>query len=268
MIQAFGYGTLAILFITVNALFLVWMERKVSAKIQLRRGPLYVGPMGLLQTLADAVKLLSKELTTPRHASRNLFILAPMVVFTPIIGAFVVIPFGPGFPLADIDIGLLLIFALSSVGFIGIFMAGWASNNKYGTLGAMRAIAQNIAYEIPLLLSVMGVILIVGSLKLSSIVEAQHTVWFVFLQPLAFIIFFVALLGETNRNPFDIPEAESELVAGFHTEYSGFRFALFFLGEYTNIFIGAALATSLFLGAWIGPFLPGPVWFLIKTFKK
>lgn len=259
-------GILITTFIAVNALFLVWMERKVSAKIQLRRGPLYNGPMGLLQTLLDAVKLVSKELTTPRHSGKFLFALAPVLVFAPVVGSFLVIPFGETWIIRDLNIGILLIFALSNMAFIGIFIGGWSSNNKYSALGAMRSVAQNISYEIPLLLSVMGVILLVGSLRLSDIAAAQSGRWFILTQPLAFLIFFTASLGESNRNPFDIPEAESELVAGFHTEYSGMRFALFFLGEYTNIFIGAAVATALFLGAWQGPFLPGPVWFLLKTY--
>ena len=267
LIRATILGTLVVLFITVNALFLVWMERKVSAKIQLRRGPLYVGPMGLLQTLADAVKLISKELTTPRERNRLLFMLAPLLVFAPVMGSFLVLPFGPNAIIKDFNIGFLLIFALASIGFIGVFTAGWSSNNKYSSLGAMRAVAQNISYEIPLLLSVMGVVLITGSLQMSKIVESQTGLWFIFVQPVAFIIFLTSILGETNRAPFDIPEAESELVAGFHTEYSGFRFALFFLAEYTNVFIGSALAVTLFLGGWKGPFLPGPVWFLLKTYS-
>ena len=200
-------------------LFLVWMERKVSAKIQLRRGPLYVGPMGLLQTLADAVKLISKELTTPRERNRLLFMLAPLLVFAPVLGSFLVLPFGPNAIIQDFNIGFLLIFALASIGFIGVFTAGWSSNNKYSSLGAMRAVAQNISYEIPLLLSVMGVVLITGSLQMSKIVESQTGLWFIFVQPVAFIIFLTSILGETNRAPFDIPEAESELVAGFHTEF-------------------------------------------------
>lgn len=265
-LKAVLIGTAVLFFITVNALFLVWMERKVSAKIQLRRGPLYVGPMGLLQTLADAVKLISKELTTPRHSNRFLFVLAPLVVFAPLIGSFLVLPLGENIIIKDLNIGLLLVFAMANIAFLGIFTGGWSSNNKYSALGAMRSVAQNISYEIPLLLSVMGVVLIVGSLKMSAIVEVQSNVWFIFLQPMAFLIFLCAMLGETNRAPFDIPEAESELVAGYHTEYSGFRFALFFLAEYTNVFIGSALAATLFFGGWRGPLLPGPVWFILKTY--
>jgi NADH-quinone oxidoreductase subunit H len=265
-IHASLFGTFVVTFAAVNALFLVWLERKVSAKIQLRRGPIYVGPMGLLQTLADAVKLLSKELTQPRRAHALLYILAPMLVFAPVIASFIVLPAGPNLLVADLHIGFLLIFSMGSLGFVGIFMGGWASNSKYSMLGAMRSVAQNISYEIPLILSVLGVVLITGSLQMSEIVSAQTGHWFILLQPLAFILFFCALLGETNRAPFDIPEAESEIVAGFHTEYSGMRFALFFLAEYTNIFVGSALAVTLFLGGWHGPFVPGPVWFLLKTY--
>lgn len=260
------YGILVTLFVSVNALFLVWLERKVSARIQLRRGPLHVGPEGLLQTLADAIKLISKELVTPRQSGHFLYVLAPVLVFAPVVASFLVIPLGPGAVMHDYASGMLLIFALSSIAFLGIFTAGWASNSKYAVLGSLRAIAQNISYEVPLLLSVMGVVLIAGSLQLTRIVEAQTPVWFIFLQPVGFVLFICAMLGETNRAPFDIPEAESELVAGFHTEYSGMRFAFFFLAEYSNVFIGSAVAASLFLGGWRGPFVPGPIWLLLKTY--
>lgn len=266
-------GTLVVLFISVNALFLVWMERKVSARIQLRQGPLHVGWQGVLQTLADAIKLISKELVIPKESDKFLYRLAPVLVFAPLLCAFIIFPFGQStglLPTAwiiqDLNVGFLLVFSLTNIGFIGIFIAGYSSNSKYALLGSMRAVAQNIAYEIPLLLSTMGVVLMVGSLKTTEIVSAQQKIWFVFPQIFAFIIFIVSALAEANRAPFDIPEAESELVAGFHTEYSGMRFALFFLGEYTAIFISSAIATILFLGGWMGPVLPGPVWFLIKIY--
>ena len=255
-------------FVGINALFLVWLERKVSARIQLRHGPLYVGWQGVLQTLADAVKLLGKELVLPKKADRFLYIAAPLIVFTPALSLFLVLPVGPGWIIQDLNIGVLLIFALANITFIGIFVAGWSSNNKYGVLGSMRAVAQNISYEIPLLISVMGVILLSGTFKMTELVsiQQQHG-WFLWKQPLAFLIFFCASLAEANRAPFDIPEAESELVAGFHTEYSGMRFALFFLGEYTSIFVSSAVAATLFLGGWLGPaFLPLPIWFFIKTY--
>lgn len=260
------WGTVAVLFVSVNALFLIWMERRVSARIQLRRGPIHVGWQGALQTVADAVKLLTKELVFPYQSDKFLYALAPMVVFAPILSAFIILPVGPQAILKDLNIGFLLVFSLTNIGFIGIFIAGWSSNNKYALLGSMRAVAQNISYEIPLLLSTMAVVMLVGSLQMTQIVAAQERVWFIFVQPLAFLIFLCSALAEANRAPFDIPEAESELVAGFHTEYSGMRFALFFLGEYTAIFISSAIGATLFLGGWHGPFLPGPLWLLIKTY--
>ncbi len=266
LIRIVLYCTAVILFISVNTLFLVWMERKVAARIQLRPGPLHVGPMGLLQTVADAIKLLSKELIIPSHASKFLYLLAPVLVFAPILAMFLVIPLADHVIIRDLNVGFLFIFSLTNISFIGIFIAGWSSNNKYALMGSMRAVAQNISYEIPLMIATMGVVMLSGTLKLSDIVIAQSHGWFLFLQPIAFVIFFCASLAEANRAPFDIPEAESELVAGFHTEYSGMRFALFFLGEYTAVFVSASIAASLFLGGWQGPLLPGPVWLMIKIY--
>ena len=260
------YGSLAVAFLAVNALFLVWMERKVSARIQLRRGPLHVGPAGLLQTLADAIKLLSKELAAPKDASQALYKLAPVLAFAPIVCAFLILPLSQNFILRDLNVGFLFVFSLTNISFIGIFIAGWSSNSKYAILGSMRAVAQNISYEIPLLLSTMGVVLLSQSLQMTSIVSAQSGHWFVLAQPFGFAIFLCSALAEANRAPFDIPEAESELVAGFHTEYSGMRFAMFFLGEYSAIFISSAIAATLFLGGWRGPLLPGPVWLLLKIY--
>jgi NADH-quinone oxidoreductase subunit H len=260
------WGSLAVSFAAVNALFLVWMERRVSARIQIRRGPIHVGPQGLLQTLADAVKLVSKELSSPKEADRWVYAMAPLIAFMPLATAFIILPLGPGMIVRDLNVGFLLIFSLTSVSFIGIFIAGWSSNSKYALLGSMRAVAQNISYEIPLFLSTMGVVMVTGSMRMSEIIAAQDTTWFVFTQPLAFIIFFCSALAEANRAPFDIPEAESELVAGFHTEYSGIRFALFMLGEYTSIFIASAVAVTLFLGGWQGPVLPGIFWFTFKVY--
>jgi NADH-quinone oxidoreductase subunit H len=262
---------LVLIFSQLNALFLVWLERKVAGHIQLRYGPMEVGPHGLLQTIVDGIKLVGKELITPLKADKKLFVIAPVLVFMPVLVPFLVLPFGPELIIRDMNVGLLLIFAFSTFSVLAILVGGWASNNKYALLGAIRSVAQNVAYEIPLLLSVMSVVLMVHSFKFSELVMAQHRVWFIFLQPVAAIIYFICATAETNRAPFDIPEAESELVAGFHTEYSGMRFGLFFLAEYTNMFIVCAVATSLFLGGWHGPFgfslgIPGVVWFLAKTY--
>ena len=258
-------------FSQLNALFLVWLERKVAGHIQLRPGPKEVGPFGLLQTIVDGIKLVGKELITPRLADRKLFVLAPVLVFMPVLVGFMVLPFSSSLIIRDMNVGLLLIFAFSTFSVLAILAGGWASNNKYALLGAIRSVAQNVAYEIPLLLSVMAVVLTVNSLRLSDIVSAQHRLWFFMLQPVAALIYLICATAETNRAPFDIPEAESELVAGFHTEYSGMRFGLFFLAEYTNMFIVCAVATALFFGGWYGPFgfglgIPGVVWFLLKTY--
>ncbi len=252
--------------VSVNALFLIWMERKVAAHMQLRPGPMEVGPHGAIQTVADAVKLLGKHLITPEEVDRRIYLLAPIVVFLPVLLCFLVIPFSQSLIIRDMNVGIVLILAFSTLTVLAILMGGWASNNKYAVFGAFRSVAQNIAYEIPLLLTVMSVILMVGSFKLTDIVAAQGRYWYIFVQPLAFILYIVCATAETNRTPFDLPEAESELVAGFHTEYSGMRFALFFLAEYTNIFIVSAVAAVLFLGGWRGPILPGIFWFLIKVY--
>ena len=252
--------------VAVNALFLIWMERKVSAHMQLRPGPMEVGWHGAIQTVADALKLMGKELITPRDVDRPVYLLAPIVVFLPVLLTFLVIPFSRTLIIRDMNVGVLLILAFAALTVLAILMAGWASNNKYSVLGAIRSVAQNVAYEIPLLITLMSIILMVGSFSLADIVAAQSKYWFVLVQPLAFILYITCATAETNRAPFDLPEAESELVAGFHTEYSGMRFALFFLAEYTNMFIVAAIATVFFLGGWHGPFLPGIAWFFIKVY--
>ena len=252
--------------VAVNALFLIWMERKVSAHMQLRPGPMEVGWHGAIQTVADALKLMGKELITPKDVDLPVYLAAPIVIFLPVLLTFLVIPFSQTLIIRDMNVGILLILAFAALTVLAILMAGWASNNKYSVLGAIRSVAQNIAYEIPLLITLMSIILMVGSFSLVDIVAAQGKVWFVLIQPVAFILYITCATAETNRAPFDLPEAESELVAGFHTEYSGMRFALFFLAEYTNMFIVAAIATVFFLGGWHGPILPGIAWFFIKVY--
>lgn len=258
-------------FSQVNALFLVWLERKVAGHIQLRYGPMEVGPHGILQTIADGIKLVGKELITPLAADWKLFIVAPVLVFMPVLVAFIVLPFGENLIIRDMNLGVLLIFGFSTLSVLAILAGGWAANNKYALLGAIRSVAQNVAYEIPLLLAVLSVVLMTQSLRFSEIVGAQSKVWFIFLQPVAGLIYLICATAETNRAPFDIPEAESELIAGFHTEYSGMRFGLFFLAEYTNMFIVSAVAVALFFGGWHGLFglslgIPGIVWFLAKVY--
>jgi NADH-quinone oxidoreductase subunit H len=259
--------SIIILFISVSAMFLIWWERKISAHIQARFGPMRVGGWhGWAQSIADGVKLLLKEDIIPAQADRPVFILAPIVVFAAALAAYVVIPFGPGLIVEDLNIGILYVIAISSLAVVGIIMAGWGSNNKYAALGALRSAAQAVSYEVPLVISLIGPILLVGSLSTTKIVEAQRYLWFIVLQPLAFLTYFTCAVAETNRLPFDIPEAESELVAGFHVEYSGMRFAIFFLAEYANMFTVCAIATTVFLGGWRGPLLPPWLWFLLKTF--
>lgn len=241
-------------FISVAAMFLIWWERKISAHIQARFGPMRVGGWhGWAQSIADGIKLLLKEDIIPRGADRAVFILAPMVVFASALAAYVVLPFGPGLIVKDLNIGILYIIAISSLTVLGIIMAGWSSNNKYATLGAMRSAAQTISYEVPLVVSLLGPIILAQSLSMTKIVEAQRHLWFIVPQLVAFLTYFTCAVAETNRLPFDIPEAESELVAGFHVEYSGMRFAIFFLAEYANMFTVCAIATTMFLGGWVGP---------------
>ena len=269
--------------------YMTWIERKVIADFQVRLGPTRVGPYGLLQPIADGLKLMFKEDLIPSQVDRAIFLLAPSLSLIPAFIAFAVIPFGDSTTLfgllsrpvalhiTDIDVGVLFVFGVASLGVYGIVLAGWSSNNKYSLLGGLRASAQLISYELPMGLSVVGVLLLVGSLSLVDIVKAQAGVswwfgilpvpnWFLFSQPLGFCIYFCCALAETNRAPFDLPEAETELVAGFHTEYSSMKFAMFFMAEYANMITVAALATTLFLGGWLGPIAPSPVWFLGKVF--
>lgn len=265
-----------VLFIILTlAAYLVFAERKVLAWIQDRKGPNRVGPLGLLQPLADLIKLLTKEDFKPVGADRWLFYLAPAMAAIPAIMTFAIVPFGAPvsilghlIPLqvADLNIGLLVFLALSSIAVYGIALGGWASNSKYALLGSIRGLAQLISYELSMGLSLVPTIMLARSFRLSDIVNAQEGCWFIVYQPLAFIIFFISILAECKRIPFDLPEAEGELVAGFHTEYSGMRFGLFFVGEYINIIVLGGIAATLFLGGWHGPLLPPSVWFWGKVF--
>lgn len=258
--------------ITVIALIVmsqVWVERRVVAMMQGRLGPNRVGPNGLLQPLADVVKLLLKEDIVPFAADRVTFLIAPLVVVVPALVIWSIIPWGPGLAVADIDVGILFILALGAFTTLGILIAGWASSNKYSLLGGMRVAAQLISYEIPLVIASMVPVLLAGTMSLQGIVAAQAGIWNLFVLPvgpIAFLLFLIAGIAEVNRSPFDLPEAESEIIAGFHTEYSGMRFALFFLAEYANSFSIGALATVLFLGGWHGPVLPPFVWVFLKSY--
>lgn len=249
----------------VTLLIYTYFERKVVGRMQDRIGPNRVGPLGLLQPIADVIKILIKEDITPSMAHRWVHTLAPILIVPPVFLVLAVIPFGRGMVGADLNIGFLYIIAVSSTATIAIFMAGWGSRNKYALLGALRAVAQIISYEIPQVLSVVGVLILTGSLSMVSIVEAQRPVWFVFLQPIAFLIFLIASVAEINRTPFDLPEAESELVAGYHIEYSGLKFAMFYLAEYLGPLVISAIAVTLFLGGWQGPLLPPYIWFFLKA---
>lgn len=268
MMQLLLGAGLVLGFVAVSAMFLVWWERKVSALIQNRLGPMIVGWHGSLQSPADMLKLLLKENIVPAGADKLVWWLAPFFVVVPSVAVFVTMPFGKNLIVNDLNVGVLFITSITSVCVLGIFMAGWGSNNKYSLLGGMRSAAQIISYEVPLLLSIVLVVMQTGTLSMQGIIGAQEKGWFI-LQPhlaLAFLIYLIASTAEVNRVPFDIPEAESELGAGYHTEYSGMKFAMFFLAEYTNLFIVSAIATSLFLGGWQGPWLPSWFWFLLKTY--
>jgi NADH-quinone oxidoreductase subunit H len=256
--------------------FMIWAERKVAGHVQFRPGPNRVGPYGLLQPLADVIKLLFKEDVMPDGANKWVFFLAPIVTLVPAFVIFAILPVGPEFVVTDVNVGILVFFAVTSMGVYSIVLAGWAGNNKFGLLGGLRSAAQMISYELGLGLSVIGVILVTGSLSLVDIVDAQSGYWlgfipkwFAFSQPIGFLAFFVAMFAETNRTPFDLPEAEAELVAGYHVEYSSMKFAIFFMAEYASMIAISAIFVAIFLGGWHGPFLPplwgGIIWFALKV---
>lgn len=257
------------------AAYLTLFERRVLARIQIRYGPNRAGPFGILQPIADGIKAFFKEEVIPERADKPLYIIAPIIVITASIAMAAVIPFGDRIYLfgreiklviADIDVGLLYLFAVASLGEYGVVLGGWSSGNKYGVIGSLRAAAQMISYEVSLGLAVIGVLILAGSLRLTDIVNAQKDMWFIVYQPFAFILYMVCAFAELNRAPFDMPEAESELACGFNIEYSSMKFALFFFAEYIHMLAVCALATTLFLGGWHGPYLPGTIWFLIKVF--
>ncbi|HUB78547.1 MAG TPA: NADH-quinone oxidoreductase subunit NuoH [Bryobacteraceae bacterium] len=248
------------------AAFLIWVERRLLALWQDRYGPNRVGPFGLLQVAADAIKMFMKEDWVPPFVDKPVFIMAPAIVFVTVLMSFAVIPVAPGILVSDLNVGLLFFLAMSSLGVYSVVLAGWSSNNKYALVGGLRAAAQMLSYEVFMGLSLMGVVILAGSFSLPAIVEAQKRVWFVIPQLPGFVLFLIAGLAETRRIPFDLSEAESELVAGYHSEYSGMKFGMFFVGEYMGVTLISSMIAVLFFGGWLGPVLPGLVWFLIKTF--
>ncbi len=257
--------------VLVSVAMIVWLDRRVWAFVQKRRGPNVVGPFGLLQSIADALKYLFKEIIIPASSNKIIFILAPIVTMTLALISWAVIPFSENFVLANINVGILYIFAVSSLGVYGIIMGGWASNSKYPFLGSIRSAAQMVSYEVSIGIIIINVLLCVGSLNLTDIVLAQEKIWFIVPLFPMFVIFFISALAETNRPPFDLPEAEAELVAGYQTEYSGMMYAMFWLGEYANILLMCALGSILFLGGWLSPIeiypfdkIPSPLWLILK----
>ncbi len=257
--------------VLVSVALIVWLDRRVWAFVQKRKGPNVVGPFGILQTLADALKFIFKEIIIPASANKIIFVLAPIITLTLALIAWAVIPFSDDMVLANINVGILYLFAISSLSVYGIIMGGWASNSKYPFLGAIRSAAQMVSYEVSIGIIIVNVLLCVGSLNLNKIVLAQENVWFIFPLFPMFVVFFISALAETNRPPFDLPEAESELVAGYQTEYSGMMYAMFWLGEYANILLLCALGSILFLGGWLSPIdiypfnlLPGVFWMIFK----
>ncbi len=257
--------------VLVSVALVVWLDRRIWGAVQKRRGPNVVGPFGLLQTVADALKYIFKEIIIPASSNKVIFVLAPVVTMTLALVAWAVIPFDNELVLADINVGILYLFAVSSLGVYGIIMGGWASNSKYPFLGAIRSAAQMVSYEVSIGIIIINVLLCVGSLNLKDIVNAQEDLWFVIPLFPMFVVFFISALAETNRPPFDLPEAEAELVSGYQTEYSGMMYAMFWLGEYANILLMCAMGAILFLGGWLSPFdvfpfnsIPSPLWMILK----
>ncbi len=256
-----------VLFVALNiAAALIWVERRLLALWQDRYGPNRVGPFGTMQVLADMIKIFTKEDWIPPFADRALFVIAPAIIIGTVLLSFAVVPFAAGWVVADLNVGLLFFLAMSSLGVYSVVMGGWSSDSKFSLLGGMRAAALMLSYEAFMGLSLMGVVLLSGSFRLSDIVAAQRHLWFIVPQFVGFLLFLTAGAAEMRRTPFDLPEAESELIGGFHTEYSGMKFGMFFVGEYLGLILISAMTTLLFLGGWLGPVLPGPVWFLVKTF--
>ena len=245
---------------------LIWLERRLLALWQDRYGPNRVGPFGLLQVLADMIKIFAKEDWVPPFADKPVFIIAPAIIVVTVLMTFAVLPIAPGIIVSNLNIGLLFFLAMSSLGVYSVVLAGWSSDNKYSLLGGVRAAAQMLSYEVFMGLSLMGVVVLAGSFDLANIIEAQRKMWFVIPQFLGFVLFLIAGLAETRRLPFDLPEAESELIAGYHSEYSGMKFGMFFVGEYLGVTLISALIAILFFGGWMGPWLPPIVWFFIKLF--
>lgn len=258
----FGVALAALVVAALN----IWLERRLLALWQDRYGPNRVGPFGLLQVLADMIKIITKEDWVPPFADRPVFVAAPGIVVVTVLTAYAVIPFAPGIEVVRLDTGVLFFLAMSSLGVYSVVLAGWASDSKYALIGGLRAVAQMLGYEVYMGLSVMGVVMLAGSFNLREIVEAQRGLWFCFPQVLGLVIFVIAGVAEMHRLPFDLPEAESELVAGYHSEYSAMKFAMFFLGEYLGITLISAMITTLFFGGWLGPWLPPLLWFALKTF--
>lgn len=266
MVMAVVYFVAVAAVVTFNIIIIVWMDRRVASLFQERIGPNRVGPFGILQSLVDAVKLIGKESIIPAAVDKTVYKIAPIFIFTVTFMMYAVLPYGKDMSAVNLNVGILYFIAVSSTSTIAILMAGWGSNNKYSLLGGMRTIAMVVSYEIPLAFSMLGIVMITGTLNLNEIVASQSSVWNIVLQPVAFVIFTIAALAELNRSPFDMTEAEQEIVAGFHTEYTGMRFALFFMAEYANLFVVSALGVTLFFGGWHGPILPSWLWFMLKSY--